>query len=62
MPKINVKEPFDFAENGNKVVTIKEGEQEVSERCALVAIEHLGVAEPVKGKKTPAKKKQSDDK
>ena len=44
MPKINVQKPFDFAVDGLHVVTIEVGEQEVSERCAEVAIEHLKVA------------------
>lgn len=45
MPIISVKKPFPFAVDGNQVVEIQTGEQEVSERCALVAVEHLGVAE-----------------
>jgi len=45
MPIISVKMPFPFAVDGNQVVEIQAGEQEVSERCALVAVEHLGVAE-----------------
>lgn len=45
MPIISVKKPFPFAVDGNQVVEIQAGEQEVSERCALVAVEHLGVAE-----------------
>lgn len=45
MPFISVKKPFPFAVDGNQVVEIQAGEQEVSERCALVAVEHLGVAE-----------------
>lgn len=45
MPIILVKKPFPFAVDGNQVVEIKAGEQGVSERCALVAVEHLGVAE-----------------
>jgi hypothetical protein len=44
MPIISVKKPFPFAVDGNHVVEIQTGEQDVSERCALVAVEHLGVA------------------
>lgn len=45
MPIISVKKAFHFAVDGNQVVEIQVGEQEVSDRCALVAVEHLGVAE-----------------
>ena len=44
MPIIIVNKPFPFAVDGNHVVEISAGEQDVSERCALVAVEHLGVA------------------
>lgn len=44
MPKIFVKKSFPFAEGGNHVIEIQTGEQEVSDRCALVAVEHLSVA------------------
>ena len=44
MPIILVKKPFPFSADGNHVVEVPAGEQEVSERCALVAVEHLGVA------------------
>ena len=44
MPIIFVKKPFPFAVDGNQVIEILAGEQEVSDRCALVAVEHLGVA------------------
>ena len=44
MPIIIVKKAFTFAVDGNHVVEISVGEQDVSERCALVAVEHLGVA------------------
>lgn len=54
MPSIVVRQPFRFAEGGNHVVTIEAGLQEVSERCALVAVEHLGVA-------TLASKEKADD-
>lgn len=45
MPIISVKKAFPFAVDGNQVVEIQVGEQDVSDRCALVAVEHLGVAE-----------------
>lgn len=44
MPTIIVHKSFPFAVDGNHVVTVQAGEQEVSERCALVAVEHLKVA------------------
>lgn len=44
MPIIIVKKPFPFSADGNHVVEVCAGEQDVSERCALVAVEHLGVA------------------
>lgn len=47
MPIILVKKPFPFAPDGNQVIEVLAGEQDVSERCALVAVEHLGVAEYV---------------
>lgn len=53
MPIISVKKAFPFAVDGNQVVEIQTGEQEVSERCALVAVEHLGVAEYLDGSGPP---------
>lgn len=44
MPKIIVDTAFPFAVDGNQVVLVEVGEHEVSERCALVAVEHLKVA------------------
>lgn len=44
MQTIIVDKAFLFAEGGNHVTEIETGEQEVSERCALVAVEHLKVA------------------
>lgn len=44
MPIIIVKKPFPFSADGNHVVEVAVGEQDVSERCALVAVEHLCVA------------------
>jgi hypothetical protein len=44
MHTIIVSKPFLFAENGNHVIEIETGEQQVSERCALVAVDHLKVA------------------
>jgi len=64
MPKIVVTRAFHFAVDGNHVVQIDTGEQDVSERCAIVAIDHLKVAtlvdedvtnaRPRTGKKPPA--------
>lgn len=45
MPIISVKKAFPFAVGGNQVVDVQVGDQDVSDRCALVAVEHLGVAE-----------------
>ncbi|MFT0866040.1 HeH/LEM domain-containing protein [Pseudomonas sp. CAM1A] len=53
MPIISVKKAFPFAVDGNQVVEIQVGEQEVSDRCALVAVDHLGVAEYLDQKRTP---------
>lgn len=44
MPTIHVTRPFLFAENGNRVIQIETGVQQVSDRCALVAVEHLQAA------------------
>lgn len=44
MRTINVTKPFPFAVDGNEVIQIEVGEQDVSDRCALVAVEHLGFA------------------
>ncbi|WP_278400450.1 hypothetical protein [Stutzerimonas kunmingensis] len=44
MPKILVHQAFPFAPDGNRVVRIETGEQEVSDRCAIVAVDHLKVA------------------
>ena len=40
MPKINVTQPFKFAENGHRVIEIATGEQTLSKRCAEVALEN----------------------
>ncbi|GLH31710.1 hypothetical protein BR1R5_10960 [Pseudomonas sp. BR1R-5] len=53
MPIISVKKAFPFAVDGNQVVEIQVGEQDVSDRCALVAVEHLGVAEYLDGSGRP---------
>ncbi|MGH8382623.1 hypothetical protein [Pseudomonas sp.] len=45
MQSILVKKPFPFSPDGNQVVEVQAGEQDVSDRCAVVAVEHLGVAE-----------------
>jgi hypothetical protein len=53
MPIILVKKPFPFSADGNHVVEVPAGEQEVSDRCALVAVEHLGLAEYLGTGRTP---------
>lgn len=53
MAIISVKKAFPFAVDGNQVVEIQLGEQEVSDRCALVAVDHLGVAEYLDQRRTP---------
>lgn len=60
MPKILVEQSFPFAENGNHVIQIGVGEQEVSDRCALVAVEHLGVATYADAEPDPFKMKLPD--
>lgn len=62
MPIINVKKPFKFSEDGLHVKLIKEGEQEVSDRCALVAVEQLEVAELVGEKELKQEKKDKPTK
>ena len=57
MPTILVTKPFPFAEGGNHVIQIETGEQEVSERCALVAVDHLKIATLVEGAKAERKPK-----
>lgn len=44
MPKINVKQAFSFSPDGKTVIEVHAGEQDVSDRCATVAVEHLKVA------------------
>lgn len=44
MPNIKVIKPFPFSPDGKTVIEIEVGEQVVSDRCALVAVEHLKVA------------------
>lgn len=62
MPKINVTQAFPFSPDGNTVVQIEVGEQEVSERCAIVAVEQLKVATlagaPAKKEKPAAEPKK----
>ncbi|AOE63785.1 HeH/LEM domain-containing protein [Pseudomonas corrugata] len=53
MPVILVTKAFPFAVDGNDVVQVEVGEQEVTDRCALVAVEHLGVATLVGGAVEP---------
>lgn len=61
MPIISVKKAFPFAVDGNKVVEIHAGEQDVSARCALVAVEHLGVAEYLDRQAGPVLRVMRDD-
>ena len=44
MPTINVTKPFQFSADGNNVFQIEVGEQEVSDRLAIVAVDHLECA------------------
>ena len=61
MPKILVTKPFPFAVDGNHVIQIEVGEQEVSERCAIVAVDHLKVASLASnGKPKPEPKPKAD--
>ncbi len=57
MPMILVTKPFPFAVDGNHIIQIETGEQEVSERCALVAVDHLKVATLADGSKSERKTK-----
>ena len=62
MPNIKVNEPFLFSPDGIAVIKVEAGEQEVSERCAVVAVEHLKVATLIgaaaKKDKQPAEQKK----
>lgn len=63
MKKILVNQAFQFSPDGNSVVTIEAGVQEVTERCAVVAIEHLKVAQPLdEGKQESAPKADEEKK
>ncbi|RZM70309.1 hypothetical protein C1164_04290 [Klebsiella pneumoniae] len=63
MPKILVEKAFPFSPDGNVVITVDVGEQEVSDRCAVVAVEHLKVASRVDGKADkPPRATRSKDK
>ncbi|WP_353173695.1 hypothetical protein [Acinetobacter rudis] len=45
MPIITVKQDFKIAiENGNKIIVVEKGDQDVSDRVAEVAVNHLKVA------------------
>ena len=55
MPMIIVTKPFPFAVDGNRVIQIETGEQEVSERCAIVAVDHLKCAALADGSKPERK-------
>ena len=49
MPRILVTAGFKFAVDGLHVIEIAPGEQDVSERCAEVAVDHLKVASRLDG-------------
>ena len=49
MPRILVIAAFKFAVDGLHVIEVEPGEQDVSERCAEVAVEHLQVASRLDG-------------
>ena len=49
MPRILVTTGFKFAVDGLHVIEVEPGEQDVSERCAEVAVEHLQVASRLDG-------------
>lgn len=49
MPRILVAAGFKFAVDGLHVIEVEPGEQDVSERCAEVAVDHLKVASRLDG-------------
>ena len=49
MPRILVTAGFKFAVDGLHVIEVEPGEQDVSERCAEVAVDHLKVASRLNG-------------
>lgn len=49
MPRILVTTGFKFAVDGLHVIEVAPGEQDVSERCAEVAVDHLKVASRLDG-------------
>jgi hypothetical protein len=49
MPRILVTAAFKFAVDGLHVIEVEPGEQDVSERCAEVAVDHLKVASRLDG-------------
>lgn len=49
MPRILVTAGFKFAVDGLHVIEVEPGEQDVSERCAEVAVDHLKVASRLDG-------------
>lgn len=55
MPRILVTAAFKFAVDGLHVIDIEPGEQDVSERCAKVAVDHLQVASRLDGAAPAAK-------
>lgn len=62
MPMIKVDKPFPFSPDGKSVIEIEAGEQEVSDRCAEVAVDHLKVATRVGGKgKSPGQNSKAGE-
>lgn len=61
MPKILVTKPFPFAVDGNHVIQIETGEHDVSDRCAIVAVDHLKVASLASNGKLKAEPKAKAD-
>lgn len=57
MPVINVIKEFKYSEDGNHVVIISIGKQDVSDKCADIAVNQLKVAEIVEEKKKATTKK-----
>jgi hypothetical protein len=62
MPRILVTAAFKFAVDGLHVIEVEPGEQDVSERCAEVAVEHLQVASRLDGSQPAAVASAAPDK
>ena len=56
MPKIIAEREFKHSDDGNTVNTYSVGEHEVSERCAMVAVEQIKAAR-LHGQPGPSKDK-----